>query len=961
MTVEDTERRRRALAIFEEVADLPVGERAAKLGELCAGDTALRVRVEALLAADARDDEPFSGDVAQWSGALDADAAPAQESALLGRHIGAWRIAEVIGRGGMGAVYRAERADGAYAHQAALKLIRASADTPVARERFLRERQTLADLQHPNIAILLDGGFSAEGDPYFVMEYVDGVPIDQWCDEHKLALRERVELFLQVLDAVQYAHRNLVVHRDLKPSNLLVDGGGRVKLLDFGIAKQMESSEATATSDRALTFEYASPEQLHNAPITTATDIWQLGVILHRLLAGSHPFGLDHDTPLAKQLQQLEREPEPLAKAAAHATDAQAIARGERSADMLAKALRGNPSAIIETCLRRKPEARYASADALATDLQRWLGNRPISAVKLGRGERAKLWLKRNRLLAASIAAIAIALFAGTGVALWQAREARGQARIAQRESANARAALGFLTDTLAAAAPDQALDKEVSVRQLLDHARAKLDKRSEVEPQVRQPVQRMLGQLYYVLGEPEIAITLYRAGLRGRDPRDRGEALAIADDYAGLVDALTAVERGKESLAAARQAAALRARFAPTDLQQRLLSLNTLASAHYGMGDLSQAKHVWREMLLLADRIPRPPADKIVNGYQMLSNLSAFDGDIAGALRYAERGLAFADAQHVPAQSPLRISLLRAKSVALKDNGALDAAEHAIRQAIVIQEASVGTRGTWPALLYNDLGLTLRDLGRYDAAIAALQHSDELESDLDGGPENAAINRVNLGLVWERQGDYTKALTEMRSALETLRKSGMATDQLRYRITERSYAHCLGLAGRHADAEVLLRRLRTQALAHGGTDSHEYAMTTWYSALLAQRMQQPEKGLPLLEESMRLWPLHVATHHPVFAMSNRARAGFARAQGNLALAEREQRAALARQTADKATPLQVAEARAELAAILFDRGDLVEARKLLQQALPVLRGATLPQEINRAAADSLARKLGLG
>ena len=207
---------------------------------------------------------------------------------MLDRNIGAWRVLDVLGRGGMGAVYRVERSDGAYAQQAALKLIRTSADSPATRERFLRERQILAGLQHPNIANLLDGGISGDSEPYFVMELIDGMSLDRWCDEHGLGLRERVLLFLQVLDAVRYAHRNLVVHRDLKPSNLMVDSNGRVKLLDFGIAKQLEGAEPTRTNDRALTFEYASPEQLHDTPITTATDIWQLGIVLHRLLSVSY-------------------------------------------------------------------------------------------------------------------------------------------------------------------------------------------------------------------------------------------------------------------------------------------------------------------------------------------------------------------------------------------------------------------------------------------------------------------------------------------------------------------------------------------------------------------------------------------------------------------------------------------------------------------------------------------------
>lgn len=370
MNGSEIERAQRAFELFGAAVELDGEQRERLLAEACAGDAALRAQVDALLAGDARAGDPFAA-ASGWNDALGrAHGETGFVDPMLGRSIGAWRIMDVVGRGGMGAVYRVERSDGAYAQQAALKLIRTSADSPAARERFQRERQILAGLQHPNIATLLDGGISAEGEPYFVMELIDGVPLDRWCDTRMLSLRERVILFLQVLDAVRYAHRNLVVHRDLKPSNLLVDAEGRVKLLDFGIAKQLEAGfEATRTHDRALTFEYASPEQLHDAPITTATDIWQLGIVLHRLLSGAHPFGLTRDTPLAKQLQQLEHEPEALTRAAAHANPELAAQRG------------GDDPGRADACAARQSCADRAGLPAprrrSAVRLRRCAGQRP--------------------------------------------------------------------------------------------------------------------------------------------------------------------------------------------------------------------------------------------------------------------------------------------------------------------------------------------------------------------------------------------------------------------------------------------------------------------------------------------------------------------------------------------------------------------------------------------------------
>lgn len=574
-----------------------------------------------------------------------------------------------------------------------------------------------------------------------------------------------------------------------------------------------------------------------------------------------------------------------------------------------------------------------------------------------GRGERLRLWLRRNRGLAASVLAVAIALLVGTGLALWQAREARMQAQIAERESANARAALAFLGDTLSATAPENAMDTEVSVRRLLDHANAQLGKRGAVETEVRQPVQRMLGHLYYSLGEGDIAIDLYAAGLKAVVPTDRGDALAIADDLAGYTDALVSLERGVDALAAASQVATLRARFAPNDQELHLRTLNTLAAALYGANQLEHAARKWRQALEVAERLPQPPADATINAYQMLSSLAAFNGQVGESLALADQGLAFADRRGVPAQSPLRVVLLRAKAVALKDGGQPEVAETAIRQAIALQEGSVGKTGLWLASLYNDLGLILSDRGRYREAVQALEHSDQLEAASGLGLENVAINLANLAVVWESAGDYNKGVALLRDALETLHKGGIAQDQLRYRITERSYANLLGLSGRTGDAHARLTRLRERARLLDGEESFEYAITTWYLTLLAQRMGNAEEGLPLLEESVKRWPALVPEHHVVYATSHRLRARFARMQGDVVLAEREQRHALDRQRKDKANPMSVAFARAELAAILFERGDKVQARKLLEEALPPMRASLEPGHVYRAEAEALAAR----
>jgi eukaryotic-like serine/threonine-protein kinase len=956
--VSDLEQGRRALAIFDAIAELDPAPRASALESMCAGDDTLRARVQALLDADAHATEPFDGNASAWGNALANDHADADHA--IGRSIGAWKIVGTIGRGGMGAVHAVERSDGAYMQQAALKLIRASADSPAARERFLRERQILAGLQHPNIATLLDGGISADGEPYFVMERVDGEPIDRWCDARGLGLRERVVLFLQVLDAVRFAHRNLVVHRDLKPSNLLVDGDGRVKLLDFGIAKQLEGSDVTATHDRALTFEYASPEQLHDAPITTATDLWQLGVVLHRLLSGAHPFGLTRDTPVARQLQQLEREPEPLTRAAAQASAEQAALRGGLSPASLSRALRGNLAEIVQACLRRDPDARYASADALANDLRAWLDDRPIAAVPLSRGERGTLWLRRNRALAVSLAAVTFALLAGTGVALWQAREAREQARIAQRESDSARATLGFLTDTLAAAAPGQAMSTEVSVRQLLDNARKQLDQRT-LEPQVRQSIQRMLGHLYGSLGESETSARMFDAGLKDVVPANRDEALAIAADLDGQASVLAALERGKDSLAKARQGAALRRRFAPDDAHQRFLGERQLAIAHGSLADCKQGDVQWTQALATAARIPAQRPAEVAEARALYARMLFNCGEYKRGAEVAEQGLAIADRQRLPALSPARANLLWMKAANAGGIGTLQPAESEalLRQAIAIQEKTAGPGGAQMAEFYSTLGAQLQtQAGRMQEALLLHERAAALFAAAGATPINQAITWYNIGYLYRDWGDYPKALAAHERSLAIFDEAKIDRDHIERRRAEKWYALAMINAGRAPEGRELLLRLQERARALDGVDSVEYFDTVWQLMRAAVMMNDAEHGEPLLAEARTRALKFVPETHSIFIEFLRADAWFRRVRGDKAGSERIRRDVLARMLATK-LPLDAAVGRAELAQDLAGNGKTAEARALLAQALPVLRENFLPQHMNRAKFEVLADKLG--
>ncbi|MGH8188015.1 MAG: serine/threonine-protein kinase, partial [Steroidobacteraceae bacterium] len=384
----------RARMLFERAIELPESEREAFLTQECAGDARLRDELQSLLWADAAPAGVLDAPIESVTDAL-AEAA----NGALHRHglprsgvIGAWRIVSELGAGGMGLVYLAERADGAYEQRAALKIVRGGLFSGTLEQRFLRERQILARLQHPNIARLLDGGFTADGSPYLVMELVEGQPITEWAERHRAELDRRLRLFLQACEAVSFAHRQLVVHRDLKPSNILVDGRGHVRLLDFGIAQLLDENSGQGGLTRSdlmlLTPEFAAPEQIRGEPPTTATDVYGLGAVLYELLSGKKAFAFASSS-IVDVLRAIEQEP-PL------------LGGRKDLAPAVRRRLAGDLETIVRRAMSSEPDRRYPTVDALAADIGRYLDGRPVLARGDGLGYRLVKYARRHR---ASVAA----------------------------------------------------------------------------------------------------------------------------------------------------------------------------------------------------------------------------------------------------------------------------------------------------------------------------------------------------------------------------------------------------------------------------------------------------------------------------------------------------------------------------------------------------------------------------
>ena len=520
----------RLSALLDRAFELDPPARAAWLAGLDGDDAALAPMLRALLERTAtRVTGEFPGRLPAFTvaggEAVAASLAP-------GDLIGAYRLARLLGRGGMGEVWLAERDDGTVRRKVALKLPHVSW-SPAFAERFARERDILASLEHPHIARLYDAGVDRHGRPFMALEYVEGKPIDAFCRDGALTIDARLRLILQVAGAVGFAHSRLVLHRDLKPGNMLVTADGNVHLLDFGIAKMMEGDAAhetalTQLSGRALTLDYASPEQIRGEPIGTASDVYSLAVVAFELLAGARPYRLKRGS--AAELEQaIAADDAPLASEVAQHPSAK-------------RRLRGDLDAILQQALRKDPGARYPTVDALAGDIERHLGGEPVHARPDSPGYRLRKFVLRNRVAVGASAAVLAAVLAGAGVAVWQASvaraqsaEAQAQAALARKEAQRAQAVQGFMIDLFRTNSHQQAdplKAQQATARELLDIGAARVSEALKDAPESEIEVIDALSDMYVQLGLRPKAMALQRHRLevarRVYGPADRGRADAI-------------------------------------------------------------------------------------------------------------------------------------------------------------------------------------------------------------------------------------------------------------------------------------------------------------------------------------------------------------------------------------------------------------------------------------------------
>jgi eukaryotic-like serine/threonine-protein kinase len=895
--------------ILDEVLEIEPPARAEALDRACAGDAILRAHVERLLAADT-DAAQFletpamvyaAGIVSGAASEIDAD-----EQEQPGDRIGPYGLIREIGRGGMGRVFLANRADGQFEQLVALKLVRHGPYGGEILGRFLRERQILARLHHPNIARLLDGGVSADGRPYFAMEYVEGEPITAYCDGRSLDVSRRLALFALVCDAVQYAHQNLVVHRDLKPSNTMVTAEGQVKLLDFGIAKVLQPDEgddqngAEATLTRLgsgpMTPEYAAPEQVRGEAVTTATDVYALGALAYELLTGRGPHRLSSLTAAEVERAVTERD---IARPSSAVSRTMLRAgggkdgekRGELAPEAIARArgtdrrrlrreLRGDLDTIVMTALQKDPARRYVSVGALLEDVRRYQSGLPIAARRDSVGYRASKFVRRHAIGVTATALVLLSLVGGFIGMAWQAR-------VASREAAKAREVSRFLSSLFEVADPARANAADITALNLLDRGATRIETELVGQPDVQADMMLLVGRIYRDLGVYDRAQPLLDRALALRTASGGSHSVAAAEAMTELARLWQAKGRPEEAERLQREILAMRRDVRRADHADVGKTLRDLAAVLASRGKFDEAEAFQREALALHEARYNGEHAEIASDLEGLQSILRTRGRSAEAIPIARRAL------------DLRMKLLGSDhletatamnnlAILLYDKWELPEAERLYRQVLDFDRRRLGEVHPNTATVTNNLAFVLRDRGEYDEAERLYRTALDLDHRLFGKEHpyvatvmnNLAVLLVARGRHEEARGLFTEALAMFRrvygddhwriGAVQgglagVLSASGDPKAEPLFRTAishlERTLSRdhpsvepvLLGL-GRHLirrgdprAAEPLIRRVVTTRTARlGDNDPRTAEARVWLGASLVGQDRASE-GLPLL------------------------------------------------------------------------------------------------------------------
>jgi eukaryotic-like serine/threonine-protein kinase len=884
--------------------------RSVYLDEACAGDEALRRELDELLALNDDAAEFFD----QLSGEI-AGAAPLElESAThSGIRIGPYRTLAAIGQGGMGAVYRAERIDGAFDQEVALKLLHRDMDTPELRARFLAERQLLAGLSHPNIAHLLDGGVTDEGRPYFVMELVEGKPITRYCAENELSTHDVLHLFHGIIAAVSYLHRNLVVHRDLKPSNIFVDTKGQVKLLDFGIAKLLADTTASApltrTGQQLMTPEYAAPEQVLGDSVTTATDVYALGAVLYELLTGQRPHAGGRSDGRAPA-QELPPTPSSVLRSR-HAAGGDSPGTIESGRPPQNRRISGDLDAICLKALRPDPEARYPSAEQLGSDIERHLEGQPVGARTGTLGYRTGLFVRRHRTGVVVAGALVALMLVGVvrEISLRGAAErARQEAEI---EAAKAVAVSRFLGDLLSSVDPAKAQGEAVAVTDVLEQASVRIDESDELasQPEVEAAVRRTIASTYISLGRYDDAREhLERAvTLLGWPESHNLETLSVVAELGVLYQRLGMAAEAEDLI---RTVLEIRTETLGEDHPASLSSLNQLADFLFSQGRIDEVEPLDRKTLEIRRRVlgeDHPDTLRSLNG---LAATLFSQGRYTEAAPLFEEGLAIRR-RTLGDSHPDTLMLANNLAAVYVELGRPAEAEVLQREVVEGRTRVLGGAHDQTAMSVHNLGVTLAQLGRYEEAEELLLQAIAVREQLPGERRSMLFSMSYLADVlraqrkdvesealylttWEQQretcgeedGETLKTisgLAELRSLQGDLEGAEALLNelieiQLRVRGEEHpdtlqsltTLAHIRNEQGRYDEALELCDRTMAAGTRSLGADHTAVLEAAWEKVNALVGLNRGEEAVTLAGRIVEAYENTLGEHHPATAEARR-------------------------------------------------------------------------------------------
>jgi serine/threonine protein kinase/tetratricopeptide (TPR) repeat protein len=812
----DNDRWQRLESLFDAGVELDPADLAQFLDLECPDDPILRRQVESLILADHEGNSFIGGVIRGAASLVDTQLSSPIEDTVIGNY----RLIRELGHGGMGTVYLAHRADDEYQKEVAIKVVKGGVVTADLLWRFRAERQILANLDHPYIARLLDGGTTEWRAPYVVMEYVKGEPIDRYCDHNKLTTEQRLALFRNVCSAVHYAHQNLVVHRDIKPANILVTAAGEPKLLDFGIAKLLKQKEErharteTHAGVRLMTPEYASPEQIRGDSITTASDVYSLGVLLYELLTGYLPYEFKSRSPREIEQAICEQQPRRPSTAITRDEPGRASSGGPRATAAseasllrsttparLTRLLRGDLDNIVLMAIRKEPERRYSSAEVLSEDIRRHLAGLPVVARGDSLGYRARKFIGRHTAGVSAAASIVLLIAALIGFYTWRLANERDRARV---EAAKARQVSEFLTGLFQVSDPGEAKGRNITARELLDKGAAKIEKELAGEPAVQATMMTIIGRVYQSMGLYDDAAPLLEKALgirRGLFGEENVEVARSMFDLGSLLQAKGANDRAEPLYMSALEIQRKLSGDKSTDLAE---TLNNLGEIFQYRGDLEKATEYYRQALALNRRLLGSEHREIATNLSNLATVMAAKGDLDSAISLNGEALGMRRRLLGDDHPDLAFSLNN-QAVFLQQKGEYAKAEAFLRQSLSIRIKILGEDHPDVGKNLSNLGFLLIEKGDLTGAEPVLRRSLEiLRKSLPPGHSDISRPLLGLGTLQLRMGEPVNAQPLLREAVE-IRRKAMPVGHWRIAEAESTLGSCLVDLHEYAEAETLL------------------------------------------------------------------------------------------------------------------------------------------------------------